>query len=92
MSGAAAEPGPDRTGDIGSWFSLSKLQWATWHRDTTAELVTLLGPDAILYDEPQVPSEFPAYFLNARAETIYGGTNEIQKIILAERTLGLPRE
>ncbi len=31
-------------------------------------------------------------FLYSRADTIYGGSNEIQKNVIGEQALGLPRE
>ncbi|MDV6014166.1 acyl-CoA dehydrogenase family protein [Haloechinothrix sp. LS1_15] len=72
---------------------VAKLLWANWHRDLgelamrvrgAASLVT--GGGAEDFDQWQ------RLFLFTRADTIYGGSNEIQRNVIAERVLGLPRE
>jgi alkylation response protein AidB-like acyl-CoA dehydrogenase len=81
-------------GHPGPESSIAKLYWANWHRDFGELMVDLLGARAM------VPGDGPGgetggamvrSFLNARAETIYGGANEIQRNIVGERVLGLPR-
>jgi alkylation response protein AidB-like acyl-CoA dehydrogenase len=75
-------------GHPGPESSIGKLYWANWHRDFGELMVDVLGPDAVAGPaHPMVRS-----FLNARAETIYGGANEIQRNIVGERVLGLPKE
>ncbi|MEU6264171.1 acyl-CoA dehydrogenase family protein [Saccharopolyspora shandongensis] len=71
--------------------SLSKLQWATWHRDLGELAVDVVGPAALTVDEPYDLSPEQTSFLFSRSDTIYGGSNEIQRNIIAERVLGLPR-
>jgi alkylation response protein AidB-like acyl-CoA dehydrogenase len=81
---AGRHPGPES--------SLVKLFWGTWHRDFGELLVDVHGSDAIAAGRPGgLLAEHQRIFLNGRAETIYGGTVEIQKNIIAERVLGLPR-
>jgi len=50
------------------------------------------GTDALLCDDDGEYEWYQRSFLNARAETIYGGADEIQHNIVGERVLGLPRE
>ncbi len=76
-------PGPES--------SIGKLYWANWHRDFGELMVSTLGPRALAPAADPVADAMVRSFLNARAETIYGGANEIQRNILAERVLGLPR-
>jgi len=82
-----AHPGPES--------SIGKLYWANWHRQFGELMVDVLGAEAIA--GPVTGAAGPGHpmvrsFLNARAETIYGGANEIQRNIVGERVLGLPKE
>jgi len=47
--------------------------------------------DSLLVDRPVGGKDWSQFYLEARAATIYAGTSEIQRNIIAERGLGLPR-
>ena len=95
---AGQHPGPDA--------SISKLYWSEYHRIVTELSVDILGLDALVpsgrkpssafqADDPGAPNSSASWtdtFLNARAGTIYAGSSQIQKNILGEMVLGLPKE
>lgn len=66
---------------------VSKLVWANWHRGL-GELAMMVRGAASMVEE----DSWQRLYLFSRADTIYGGSNEIQRNIIAERVLGLPRE
>jgi alkylation response protein AidB-like acyl-CoA dehydrogenase len=66
-----------------------KLYWASWHRRLGELAMDVAGPQAQLGDEGF--SALTMLYLSSRADTIYAGTNQIQRNIIAERGLGLPR-
>ncbi len=71
--------------------NVSKLLWATWHRDLGELAMDIVGKAGLVAKD----GEFDVWqhlYLFTRADTIYGGSNEIQRNIIAERVLGLPRE
>jgi alkylation response protein AidB-like acyl-CoA dehydrogenase len=79
--------------------SMAKLFWSTWHRRLGELACDVLGPAATAFDadtgsagSPGAAAPLVRSFLASRADTIYGGTNEIQRNLLAERVLGLPAE
>jgi alkylation response protein AidB-like acyl-CoA dehydrogenase len=94
------------TGSIGPEASISKLYWSEYHRDVTRLAIDVLGTDALVIegrpplrsyraDDPGAPNSSASWvgaLYNGVADTIYAGTSEIQRNILAERVLGLPRE
>jgi alkylation response protein AidB-like acyl-CoA dehydrogenase len=84
---SADKPGP---GDA----SVSKLVWANWHRSLGELAMTVAGRDGLLAEsaDPYRVSRLQSLFLFSRADTIYGGSDEVQRNIIAERVLGLPRE
>lgn len=70
-----------------------KLYWATWHRNLGKLAVDVMGPEGeILEAGPYQLNRLQSMYLFARSDTIYGGTNQIQRNIIAERALGMPRE
>ncbi len=73
--------------------SISKLYWGSWHRSLGELAVDILGMEATVLDGPPYElDEWQRTFLFSRADTIYGGSNEIQRNIIGERVLGLPAE
>ena len=79
-------------GHPGPESSIGKLYWANWHRDAGELMVDLLGADSMVVGDDYRLHPMQHTFLNSRAETIYGGANEIQRNIVGERVLGLPKE
>ncbi|MCZ7630735.1 MAG: acyl-CoA dehydrogenase family protein [Microthrixaceae bacterium] len=80
---------------------INKLYWATLHRDMGEAAMGALGADAMLTRYSQADegdagademSPDHKLFFFSRSDTLYGGSNEIQKNLIGERALGLPRE
>ncbi|WP_182523561.1 acyl-CoA dehydrogenase family protein [Nocardioides dongkuii] len=73
--------------------SVFKLVWAGWHKRLGEVAMDVLGAEGLTArGAPYDLDEWQRLFLFSRADTIYGGSDEIQRNILAERVLGLPRE
>ena len=73
--------------------TIYKLAWSSWHVELGKLAMDVLGPQAEILDgAPYELSRLQSLFLFTRADTIYGGSNEIQRNIIAERALGMPRE
>ncbi|MDF3850943.1 acyl-CoA dehydrogenase family protein, partial [Achromobacter denitrificans] len=72
--------------------SSTKIHWSEAHQRLLELSLQLLGDDACLGDaaDPDAAGLTHAY-LWSRAETILAGTSEIQRNIIAEQMLGLPK-
>ncbi|MCE2391413.1 MAG: acyl-CoA dehydrogenase family protein [Proteobacteria bacterium] len=72
---------------------ISKLFWATLHRAIGKLAMDVLGPEAEIAEGPPYElTPLQRLFLFTRSDTIYAGSNQIQRNIIGERALGLPRE
>jgi alkylation response protein AidB-like acyl-CoA dehydrogenase len=94
-----------REGLLGPEASISKLYWSTYHQSVTTLALDVLGTDALTVsgrgplrswrtDDPGSPNSSGSWlgaFWNATAGTIYAGSSEVQRNILAETVLDLPR-
>jgi hypothetical protein len=95
---AGHHPGPDA--------AISKLYWSEYHKIITELAVDIYGADGLHYegrspsssfstDDPGAENSSASWigtFLNARAGTIYAGSSQIQRNIIGEMILGLPKE
>lgn len=83
-------------GVLGPASSIGKLYWSNWHRTFGEHVMNVLGEEGLQadYSDPSDyhVNELQRIFMFSRSETIYAGTSEIQKNILAEQVLGLPKE
>jgi len=92
-------PGPDA--------AITKLYWSEYHLKVTELAIDILGADAMAptgqapsnafgADDPGAPADnvrsWTDTFLTARAGTIYAGTSQVQRNIIGEMVLGLPKE
>ncbi|MFN8053333.1 MAG: acyl-CoA dehydrogenase family protein [Acidimicrobiales bacterium] len=92
------EPGPDA--------AITKLYWSEYHKVETQLAVDILGPAAMVpqgrwpsnslqTDDPGAPNDTASWVGSMYASmggTIYAGTSQIQRNIIGERILGLPKE
>ena len=91
-------PGPDA--------AIGKLYWSEYHKVVTELAIDILGADAMVptgrrpsssfsTDDSGAPNSTWSWvgtFLNARAGTIYAGSSQVQRNIMGEMVLGLPKE
>ncbi|MEM9615220.1 MAG: acyl-CoA dehydrogenase family protein [Actinomycetota bacterium] len=93
-------------GKPGPGASVFKLYWSEYHKVASELAVDILGTDGLVLDgklpsgsfgpdSPGAPNDSGSWggtFLNARAGTIYAGTSQVQRNIIGEMVLGLPKE
>lgn len=74
---------------IGEEASFLKLLWSSLHQKIARLALEVLGPqfDAV----SPIAERFRRVYFTSRGETVYAGSSQIQRNILAERVLGLPR-
>jgi len=79
-----------RGGKVGAEASTNKIFWSELDLEMHETAMRILGPRAEFHDDPEA-HEWLEGFLFAQAGSIYAGSNEIQRNIIAERLLGLPK-
>ena len=96
-----------RVGTLGAAASISKLYWSEYHREAANLAMAIMGPTGLVpeghvprrpyrTDDPGAPNSTASwahlFMLNAMSGTVYAGTSQVQRNILAETSLGLPKE
>jgi len=80
-------------GELSREAMITKIYWATWHRALGKLAMDVLGPQSEIAEAlPYDLTLLQRLYLFTRSDTIYAGSNEIQRNIISERALGMPRE
>ena len=89
-AGDAAAAAPEAASTAAS---VLKVLWSRWHQELGELAMEVLGaPSMVARGAPYDLDDWQRLFLFSRADTIYGGSDEIQRNIIAARALGLPRQ
>ncbi|HUZ09621.1 MAG TPA: acyl-CoA dehydrogenase family protein [Acidimicrobiales bacterium] len=83
-----------RTGALqGQWGSLLKLHLGSNSPQSAKRALAAWGPDGVIWDgNDAIAGNAGELFLGSRGISIAGGSNEMQRNIVTERLMGLPRE
>jgi alkylation response protein AidB-like acyl-CoA dehydrogenase len=76
----------------GAQAATAKLYASVQHQRLLELATELLAEDMTVTGDGYALEPLPRAFLLSRAETIYGGSSQIQRNIIGERVLGLPRD
>ncbi len=90
---------------VGAETSIFKLAWTEYHMREGALAMDIMGEEGLVTEgrrpvnpyycdelgAPNSTASWQVSYMNAQGGVIYAGTSEIQRNILAERVLGLPR-
>ncbi len=76
----------------GAQAAASKLFASTQHQRLLELATEILAEDVTVVGDDYALGTLQRAFLLSRAETIYGGSSQIQRNIIGERLLGLPKE
>ena len=80
----------DASASTGVEANVNKLLWAPWHQRLGELAMAVQGAGATLLDGDLTPLQ--NLFLFTRSDTIYGGSSEVQRNVIAERRWKLPRD
>jgi len=69
-----------------------KLYWSQWHKALGELAMDVLGQEGEVGVDEERFDSLTTMYLMSRSDTIYAGTDQIQRNIISERALGLPRE
>jgi len=83
--------------EAGPEASVNKLFWSEYHKRLGEIAISVLGADAMAASDGRAEGGYhldrwQSTFVGSRAGTIFSGTSQIQRNIIGERALGLPKE